>query len=233
MKTGDQRPESHEIEAENREWLESLDYVLESQGPERVRDLLRRLQVRARQRAVQIPFTANTPYLNTIPVSRQPVFPGSREIERRIKSIVRWNAMAMVVRANRQSDGIGGHISTYAFSATLFEVGFNHFFRAKTVRHPGGIVYFQGHAAPGIYARAFLEGRLSEKQLENFRRELQPGGGLAAYPHPYLMPEFWQGCPENRAERRAGAAFRSGPGGGRSSARNRRTGVGEYRVRLR
>jgi pyruvate dehydrogenase E1 component len=192
MKTGDQRPESHEIEAENREWLDSLDYVLESQGPERVRDLLRRLQVRARERDVRIPFTANTPYLNTIPVSRQPVFPGSREIERRIKSIVRWNAMAMVVRANRQSDGIGGHISTFASSATLFEVGFNHFFRAKTVRHPGDIVYFQGHAAPGIYARAFLEGRLSEKQLENFRRELQPGGGLASYPHPYLMPEFWQ-----------------------------------------
>ena len=192
MKPRDHRPEPDEVDAENREWLESLDYVLESQGPERVRDLLRRLQVRARERAVRIPFTANTPYLNTIPVSRQPVFPGSREIERRIKSIVRWNAMAMVVRANRQSDGIGGHISTYASSATLFEVGFNHFFRAKTVRHPGDIVYFQGHAAPGIYARAFLEGRLSEKQLENFRRELQPGGGLASYPHPYLMPEFWQ-----------------------------------------
>jgi pyruvate dehydrogenase E1 component len=192
MKDSEHRPEAHEIEAENREWRESLDYVLDSQGPERVRDLLRRLQVRARERDVRIPFTANTPYLNTIPVSRQPVFPGSREIERRIKSIVRWNAMAMVVRANRQSDGIGGHISTYASSATLFEVGFNHFFRAKTARHPGDIVYFQGHAAPGIYSRAFLEGRLSEKQLENFRRELQPGGGLCSYPHPYLMPEFWQ-----------------------------------------
>ena len=137
-------------------------------------------------------FTANTPYVNTIPVERQPVFPGSREIERRIKSIIRWNAMAMVVRANRQSSGIGGHISTYASSATLYEVGFNHFFRAKSGNHPGDMVYFQGHASPGVYARAFLEGRLEERHLQNFRRELQPGGGLSSYPHPHLMPDFWQ-----------------------------------------
>src|SRR5690606_26100300 len=116
----------------------------------------------------------------------------SREIERRIRSIVRWNAMAMVVRANRAEDGVGGHISTYASAATLFEVGFNHFFRARTDEHEGDLVFFQGHAAPGVYARAFLEGRITEKQLENFRRELQPGGGLSSYPHPWLMPGFWQ-----------------------------------------
>jgi pyruvate dehydrogenase E1 component len=181
-----------EIETENREWLESLDYVLESQGPDRVRHLLRRLQTRAQERGVQFHYTANTPYINTIPLERQPVFPGSREIERRIKSIIRWNAMAMVVRANREHSGIGGHISTYASCATLFEVGFNHFFRAKTSKHPGDVVYFQGHAAPGVYARAFLEGRLTEQHLQNFRRELQQHEGLSSYPHPYLMPQFWQ-----------------------------------------
>ncbi len=181
-----------QIEQENREWLESLDYVYENQGEERVRTLLRRLQLRAQQHGVDIHFNANTPYINTIPLAEQPLFPGNREIERRIKSIIRWNAMAMVVRANRQSSGIGGHISTYASAATLLEVGFNHFFHAGNEdRHPD-IVYFQGHAAPGVYARAFVEGRLSEKDLENFRRELKPGGGLSSYPHPRLMPDFWQ-----------------------------------------
>jgi pyruvate dehydrogenase complex dehydrogenase (E1) component len=130
------------------------------------------------------------PYANTIPVERQAVFPGSREIQRRIKSIVRWNAMAMVVRANRRQSGIGGHISTYASCATLFEVGFNHFFRGHPDDHPGDIVYFQGHASPGVYARAYLEGRLDERQPENFRRELLPEGGLPSYPHPWLMPDF-------------------------------------------
>ncbi len=179
-------------EAENREWLESLEYVHRSQGPERVLDLLRRLQTHAHKQGVQFHFSANTPYLNTVPVDRQPVFPGSREIERRIKSIIRWNVMAMVVRANKKSDGIGGHISTYASCATLFEVGFNHFFHAKTAEHPGDIIYFQGHATPGVYARAFLEGRFTLKQMENFRRELSEDGGLSSYPHPYLMPDFWQ-----------------------------------------
>ncbi|MBD3337304.1 MAG: pyruvate dehydrogenase (acetyl-transferring), homodimeric type [Candidatus Eisenbacteria bacterium] len=180
------------IEEENREWVASLDQVYESQGGERVLQLLRRLQHRMQEHGVETPFTANTPYVNTIPVEKQPVFPGSREIERRIKSIVRWNAMAMVVRANRHAGGIGGHISTYASCATLWEVGFNHFFRAKSKDHPGDIIYFQGHAAPGVYARAFLEGRLSETQLENFRRELKPEGGLPSYPHPRLMPDFWE-----------------------------------------
>src|SRR5210317_1770789 len=194
MPTNDKHPDeiAKEIELENREWLESLDYVYANQGPDRVRQLLRRLQAQAQRRGVQFHFTANTPYINTIPVERQPVFPGSREIERRIKSIIRWNAMAMVVRANRQRSGIGGHISTYASCATLYEIGFNHFFRAKTAKHPGDIIYFQGHAAPGIYARAFLEGRITEKHLENFRRELQKEPGLSSYPHPYLMRDFWQ-----------------------------------------
>ncbi|MGD9211088.1 MAG: pyruvate dehydrogenase (acetyl-transferring), homodimeric type, partial [Desulfobacteraceae bacterium] len=181
-----------EIDYENREWIESLDYVYESQGAKRVRSLLRLLQTRAQERGVAFPFSANTPYMNTITTDRQPAFPGSREIERRIKSIIRWNAMAMVVRANRESSGIGGHISTFASSATLYEVGFNHFFRAKSADHPGDIVYFQGHAAPGIYARAFLEGRIKQSHLENFRRERRPEEGLSSYPHPYLMPEFWQ-----------------------------------------
>lgn len=182
-----------ELEAiETKEWLESLSYVLYHSGNERVKELLKELQNYARKMGVEIPFTANTPYINTIPKSKQPPFPGSREIERRIKSIIRWNAMAMVVRANKESSGIGGHISTFASAATLYEIGFNHFFRAKDENYPGDQIYFQGHAAPGIYARAFLEGRLSEKDLENFRRELKPEGGLSSYPHPWLMPNFWQ-----------------------------------------
>ena len=181
-----------EIDVETREWLESLDYVIAQGDPERVRRLLRRLQARAQAAGIQALSAVTTPYINTIPAAQQPPYPGSREIERRIKSIIRWNAMAMVVRANRDEDGIGGHISTYASAATLFEVGFNHFFRAPTAEHEGDMVYFQGHAAPGVYARAFLEGRIDERALENFRRELAPGGGLSSYPHPWLMPHFWQ-----------------------------------------
>jgi len=180
------------IEIENHEWRESLDYVLQEQGPERVRQVLRELQVRAQEQGVSIPFTANTPYINTIPHDQQPVFPGNREIERRIKSIIRWNAMAMVVRANRESPGIGGHISTFASAAALWEVGFNHFWRGRTDDFLGDMVYFQGHAAPGVYARAFLEGRLTPQDLENFRRELGPQGGLSSYPHPFLMKDFWE-----------------------------------------
>src|SRR5262245_7160449 len=182
-----------ELEAvEMQEWLDSLDYVLQSGGPERVTRLLQRLQLHAQQAGVQLPFTANTPYINTIPVDQQPLFPGSREIERRIKSIVRWNAMAMVVRANREDRDIGGHISTYASAATLYEVALNHFIRGKGAGQRGDQVYFQGHASPGMYARAFLEGRLTQEQLENFRNELEPGGGLSSYPHPWLMPGFWE-----------------------------------------
>ncbi len=177
---------------ERREWLESLDYVMQEGGPQRVENLLQTLRLHAQRDGVKLPYTANTPYVNTIPVSEQPPFPGSQEIERRIKSIIRWNAMAMVVRANHAEEGIGGHISTYASAATLYEVGFNHFFRARGKDRIGDIVYFQGHASPGMYARAFLEGRLTSRQLENFRRELKEGGGLSSYPHPWLMPEFWE-----------------------------------------
>jgi pyruvate dehydrogenase E1 component len=178
--------------AETQEWLDSLEDVLQREGPERVQQLLILLQEKAYLEGVKVPFTANTPYINTIPVDKQPRYPGNREIERRIKSVIRWNAMAMVVRANKKAKGIGGHISTFASSATLYEVGFNHFFRAPTESDPGDFVYFQGHASPGMYARAFLEGRLTEQNLVNFRRELQPGGGLSSYPHPWLMPNFWQ-----------------------------------------
>jgi len=179
-------------EIETREWLYSLDYVLEHGGPERVREILNQLQIRAHKAGIEIPFTANTPYINSIPREKQPTFPGNREIERRIKSLIRWNALAMVVKANRLESGIGGHISTYASAATLYEIGFNHFFRGKEDNYEGDQVFFQGHASPGIYARAFLEGRLSVEQLENFRRELKPSGGLSSYPHPWLMPDFWE-----------------------------------------
>jgi pyruvate dehydrogenase E1 component len=178
--------------AETTEWLESLEAVLQNEGRDRARFLLSELQHKAVRSGVRLPFTANTPYINTIPVSRQPPFPGGREIERRIKSLVRWNAMAMVVRANKHEDGIGGHISTFASSATLYEVAFNHFFHGPDAVGGGDQVYFQGHASPGIYARAFLEGRLNVAHLENFRRELASGGGLSSYPHPWLMPDFWQ-----------------------------------------
>src|SRR6186713_830799 len=176
---------------ETTEWLDSLDYVLQSNGPARAGQLLLQLSDHARRRGIRLPFTANTPYVNTLTTEQEVPFPGSQEIERRIKSLVRWNAIAMVLRANKKEPGIGGHISTFASAATLYEVGFNHFFRAGT-SGDRDVVYYQGHAAPGIYARAFLEGRLSEKHLDNFRRELAPGGGLSSYPHPWLMPDFWE-----------------------------------------
>ena len=180
------------VDEETQEWLESLDYVLQTGGPDRVRHILEQLELRAQQAGVEFPFTANTPYINTISVEKQAPFPGSREIERRIKSLIRWNAMAMVVRANRADGSIGGHISTFASAATLYEIGFNHFFRARSDDYGGDQIYFQGHASPGIYARAFLEGRLTEQHLTNFRRELRDGGGLSSYPHPWLMPDFWE-----------------------------------------
>ncbi len=179
-------------ETETREWLDSLDYVLKNEEPERVQNLFRRLQIKAQQHGVQFSCPGNTPYMNSITKNEETPYPGSREIERRLKSIIRWNAMAMVTRANRGSEGIGGHISTYASAATLWEVGFNHFFRGADDGSSGDMVFFQGHASPGVYARAFLEGRLEEKDLINFRQELRPGGGLPSYPHPRLMPDFWQ-----------------------------------------
>jgi len=177
--------------ADTSAWIESLDTVLQSEGAPRARYLLGRLIEHALARGIALPFTANTPYINTIPADQQPVYPGDRQIERRIRSLIRWNAMAMVVRANRLYSGLGGHISTYASCATLFETGFHHFFRAHSDGAAGDHIYFQGHASPGIYARAYLEGRLSAAQLHAFRRE-RSGGGLASYPHPWLMPEFWE-----------------------------------------
>jgi len=181
---------------EEEKWLESLETVVEHALKDRraqeTADFLRGLAERLRARGLEVPRVVSTPYINTIPADQQAAFPGDWEMERRIKSFVRWNAMAMVVNANREHSGLGGHISTYASAATLLEVGFNHFFRGRTGDFIGDMVYFQGHATPGIYARAFLEGRLEERHLHNFRQELAQGGGLASYPHPYLMPEFWQ-----------------------------------------
>jgi pyruvate dehydrogenase E1 component len=182
-----------ELEAlEQREWRESLEYVIQQGDRGRVQRLLATLRHHARMSGVALPFSAVTAYVNTIHPQDETPIPGSQEIERRIKSLIRWNAMAMVVRANRVSDGIGGHISTYASAATLYEVAFNHFFRGKGRDGDGDIIYFQGHASPGIYARAFLEGRLSQERLENFRHETRPAGGLSSYPHPWLMPDFWE-----------------------------------------
>src|SRR4051794_40695471 len=176
---------------ETKEWLDSLDAVVDAQGRTRARYLISALLERARERQVGLPATISTPYVNTIPVDQQAWFPGDENLERRIRAFIRWNAAAMVIRANKTSDGIGGHLATYASSASLYEVGFNHFFRGKDDGLDGDQVYFQGHAAPGIYARAFLEGRLTTQQLNNFRQEVG-GNGLSSYPHPRLMPEFWE-----------------------------------------
>mgnify|MGYP006273126599 FL=1 len=179
-------------DVENQEWSDSLQYVIENEPPERVEEILSLLQIKAQQHGVGFYCPGNTPYINSIPPEKERPFPGSRELERRIKSVVRWNAMAMVVRANRGSSGIGGHISTFASAATLYEVGFNHFFKGPEHEEGPDVVYFQGHASPGMYARSFVEGQLSRTDIENFRQELRPDGGLPSYPHPRPMPEYWQ-----------------------------------------
>ncbi|WP_295883662.1 pyruvate dehydrogenase (acetyl-transferring), homodimeric type [uncultured Thiohalocapsa sp.] len=176
---------------ETQEWLDALEAVLEHEGTERAHYLLERLIDKARRSGAYLPFSANTAYLNTIPVQKQERFPGDRAMERRIRSFIRWNAMAMVVQANRLSTELGGHISSFASSATLYDVGLNHFFRAANKDFGGDLVFIQGHSAPGIYARAYLEGRLSEEELYGFRQEVD-GPGLSSYPHPWLMPGFWQ-----------------------------------------
>jgi len=176
---------------ETQEWLESIDDALEEHGYDRARFLLEELIDYAQTKGARLPFNTNTPFINTIQPKDEPEYPGDQEIERRIKSIIRWNAMAMVVRANTNTPGIGGHISTYASSANLYEVAFNHFFKGPDHSDGGDLVFFQGHGSPGQYSRAYLEGRLTEENLESFRRELTPGG-LSSYPHPYLMPDFWQ-----------------------------------------
>src|SRR3954465_6607833 len=180
---------------ETSEWVDSFDAVVDAHGKTRARFLLMKLLERAREQQVGFPATVSTPYVNTIPPDQEPWFPGDEYMERRPRAFIRWNAAVMVTRANTRAEGIGGHLATYASSASLYEVGFNHFFHGKDDGLAGDQVYFQGHAAPGIYARAFLEGRLTEEQLDNFRRELSgsdPGHGLPSYPHPRLLPEFWE-----------------------------------------
>jgi pyruvate dehydrogenase E1 component len=176
---------------ETGEWVESIDSVLSQHGPERAHFLLNQMIDFARRSGAYLPYSPNTAYLNTIATGREPEYPGDRSLERRLEAYIRWNAMAMVVQANRVSTEYGGHISSYASSATLYEVGFNHFWRAPTKNHLGDMVFFQGHSSPGIYARAYLEGRINEADLNRFRREVG-GRGLPSYPHPWLMPNFWQ-----------------------------------------
>jgi pyruvate dehydrogenase E1 component len=188
----DVTPPSQDLDPqETREWLDSIDSVLRAEGPERAHFLIERLIDRARRSGAYLPYRANTAYVNTVSVGHQPEYPGDRALERRIEAFIRWNAMVMVVLANRKSAEYGGHLASYASSATLYEVGFNHFWRAPSDKHPGDLVYIQGHSSPGIYARAYLEGRLTEEQLRHFRQEVG-GGGLSSYPHPWLMPDFWQ-----------------------------------------
>jgi pyruvate dehydrogenase E1 component len=187
-----QEPKPDDVDpVETQEWLESIDSVLRVEGPERAHFLLERLIDYTRRSGLYLPFKPNTAYVNTIATGQEPQYPGDRALERRLEAYIRWNAMAMVVQANRRSSEYGGHLSTYASSATLYEVGFNHYWRAPSERHPGDMVFIQGHSSPGIYARAYLEGRLSEEQLRNFRQEVG-GKGLSSYPHPWLMPQFWQ-----------------------------------------
>src|SRR5947199_3744531 len=177
---------------ETSEWLEAVDAVVAHDGPDRAREILTRVVERAQRAGTEPIATLNTPYVNTIPLEREAKLPGDPALERRLRSVVRWNAMAMVVRANKHSSELGGHIASYQSLATLYEVGFNHFWHAPSELSAGDLVYFQGHSSPGNYARAFLEGRLSSEELDGFRQEVSRPGGLSSYPHPWLMPDFWQ-----------------------------------------
>ena len=179
-------------QSEVAEWLEAFDQIVEEEGPSRAAELLEALARRARESGVNPPAQLNTPYKNTIPVEQELPYPGDRELESRVEALIRWNAMAMVHRQNKKDSGIGGHLSTYSSLATLLEVGFNHFFHSSYGDQPGDMIYFQGHASPGVYARAFLEGRISEQQVLNFRHETRGEPGLSSYPHPWLMPDFWR-----------------------------------------
>ncbi|PKQ04151.1 MAG: pyruvate dehydrogenase (acetyl-transferring), homodimeric type, partial [Alphaproteobacteria bacterium HGW-Alphaproteobacteria-12] len=184
-------PPGDEDPQETREWLEALDAVVVHQGAPRAHFLLEQLVAEGHRAGINIPYSATTDYLNTIPVEQQPVAPGDYAIEHTIRAYARWNAVVMVLRANQDDSGLGGHIASYASAATLYDIGFNHFWHAPGEHHGGDLVYVQGHSSPGIYARAFMLGRLSEEQMNNFRREVD-GKGLSSYPHPWLMPEFWQ-----------------------------------------
>ena len=176
---------------ETHEWLDALESILEREGIERAHFILEHLIAKARKFGAYLPYSATTAYLNTIPPSKEERSPGDPGIEWRIRSLVRWNALAMVVKANQKSTELGGHIASFASSATLYDVGFNHFFRAPSEKHRGDLLFIQGHSAPGIYARAFLTGRITEEQMNNFRQEVD-GYGLSSYPHPWLMPDYWQ-----------------------------------------
>lgn len=176
---------------ETREWLDALDGVVNNSGEARARFLMQRVAEHAVQAGVRLPTAITTPFRNTISPAEQKPMPGDLFMERRIRSLVRWNALAMVMRANDNDEGLGGHISSFSSSATLYDVGFNYFFRGTDDGHPGDLVFYQGHSAPGMYARSFLEGRLHEEQLDNFRREVD-GRGLSSYPHPWLMQDYWQ-----------------------------------------
>ena len=185
-------PNSEDIDPiETQEWLDSLDAVLKKDGIDRAHYLLKKLIDEAYKEGSNQPLTRITPYINTIPVESEVKSPGDQNIERRIRSLIRWNAAAMVVKANKKNPELGGHIGTFASAATLYDVGMNHFWRAKNNKFGGDLIYFQGHSAPGMYARAFLEGRFSANQLGNFRQEVGVDG-LSSYPHPWLMPKFWQ-----------------------------------------
>jgi pyruvate dehydrogenase E1 component len=177
---------------ETTDWIDSLDSVVQNEGRARAQFILYRVLKRARQHNLGLPPLTSTRYINTISPEQEPEFPGDEQMERRIRRMIRWNAVAMVLRANNRAPGIGGHLATYASAATLYEVGLNHFFRGKDATGMGDQVFYQGHAAPGIYARAYLEGRLTEDQLDHFRQEVQSGRGLSSYPHPRLMPDFWE-----------------------------------------
>ena len=188
----DQSEHTRDIDPEEtREWLDALASVVDGQGVERAQYLLQMLAAKVTEHGSQLPFAMTTPYRNTIPVHREARMPGDLFIERSIRSLIRWNAMAMVMRANLKDSTLGGHISTFQSSATLYDVGFNYFFRGNQPGRPGDLLYIQGHSAPGIYARSFLEGSLTEDQLDHFRQEVD-GNGLSSYPHPWLMPDYWQ-----------------------------------------
>ncbi|MBP3863164.1 MAG: pyruvate dehydrogenase (acetyl-transferring), homodimeric type, partial [Pseudomonas sp.] len=176
---------------ETQEWLDALESVLDKEGEDRAHYLMTRMGELATRTGSQLPYAITTPYRNTIPVTHEARMPGDLFMERRIRSLVRWNAMAMVMRTNLKDSDLGGHISSFASSATLYDIGFNYFFQAPTDAHGGDLIYFQGHTSPGVYARAFMEGRISEEQMNNFRQEVD-GQGLSSYPHPWLMPDFWQ-----------------------------------------
>ena len=177
--------------AETEDWIEAINSVLETSGAERAQFILQKLSVEVTETGAQLPYAINTPYRNTIPVAKEARMPGDLFLERGLRSLIRWNAMAMVMRANLKDATLGGHISSFQSSATLYDVGFNYFFRATTEEQQGDLIYIQGHSAPGIYARSYLEGNLTEEQLDKFRQEVD-GDGLPSYPHPWLMPDYWQ-----------------------------------------